>query len=629
MAWGQISPGALSRAHAGLDGPTRCATCHNFGLGQRSLKCLDCHTEIAKRVAAKQGYHAVAYRPSTAQTDCARCHLEHNGRQFQITRLDKKAFDHRSLAGFALEGKHAQLNCEQCHTSAKIPAAARAEIKVKDLNHTFLGLGKECTSCHKDVHNAQLGDNCTRCHSQQAWKPAESFDHRRTQFPLTGLHQNVTCAKCHIAGAADATAKFKGLAFARCENCHNDPHRGAFPEAKFPNTCQACHSTAGWKANAPSNLFNHQTTNFPLHGKHAELVCTQCHKDNDFKRAVAHKLCSNCHEDVHKNQFATRATGADCSSCHSEVKFKPALFTKETHQQSRFKLEGKHGAIECKGCHLPEGKEAVYVLNKLLCGDCHANPHGQEFAAAPYSSRCEQCHTQERFTPNTYGTGRHNQTKFALTGAHAAVLCGDCHKGLIQQPAMVTGLIAKSTNTVARNYHFGNQSCTGCHVDPHEIGPHESDLQKSAALTCETCHNNRQWREVKVFDHASTKFALEGSHQAVTCAGCHRPVAASRTAKPVVNFAHTLQRCADCHEDVHGGQFVSQGAEKDCTACHTVTRWNDGKFDHNQTRFSLEGAHAKVSCAQCHTKELEKEGRTIRVYRPTPDRCVDCHSDRK
>ena len=618
MLFAQISPGPLSRAHAALDGATQCANCHNFGAGQRSLKCLECHVEIGKRVDTKQGYHAIAYRASAAQTDCARCHQEHNGRQFQVTRFDKKSFDHRALAGFALEGKHAQLSCEQCHTAAKVSSAARAEIKVKDLNRSFLGLGKECSSCHKDPHAAQLGANCVRCHSQAAWKPAEEFDHRRTQFPLTGLHQNVTCAKCHTAAPSEAAAKYKGLAFARCENCHSDPHRGAFPESKFANTCQQCHSTVGWKANAPSNQFNHQSTDFPLHGRHAEITCAQCHKDSDFKRPIAHKLCGGCHEDVHKSQFATRAAGADCSSCHNEVKFSPALFTKETHQQSRFKLEGKHAALECKACHLPEGKEAVYTLNKQVCADCHANPHGQEFSSAPYSNKCEQCHTQERFSPNTYSPSRHSQTKFTLTGAHAAVLCSDCHKELPVQTVMAKSLATKNTSVKARNYHFTDQTCTGCHTDPH-----------TTKLACETCHNNRQWREVKAFDHAATKFSLEGAHQSVSCAGCHKPVAISRAAKTTIDLARTPQQCAECHEDIHGGQFISQGAEKDCTSCHTVTRWNDGKFDHNQTKFSLEGAHAKVRCAQCHTKEVEKEGKTIRVYRPTQNRCVDCHSDRK
>lgn len=68
----QISPGPLSQPHAYLEGASKCTSCHAFGIGQRALKCLDCHTEIARRVIAKAGYHAGVYKASGDQLDCAR-----------------------------------------------------------------------------------------------------------------------------------------------------------------------------------------------------------------------------------------------------------------------------------------------------------------------------------------------------------------------------------------------------------------------------------------------------------------------------------------------------------------------------------------------------------------------------
>ena len=91
----QVSPGPLSLAHQSLEGTTKCATCHNFGLGTRGLKCLECHVEIRRRLTENKGYHARSYNASDTQTDCARCHMEHNGRQFLLTRLDRKKFEHR------------------------------------------------------------------------------------------------------------------------------------------------------------------------------------------------------------------------------------------------------------------------------------------------------------------------------------------------------------------------------------------------------------------------------------------------------------------------------------------------------------------------------------------------------
>ena len=55
----QISPGALSKAHQSLNGSTQCNTCHQFGASTPTFKCLECHKEIADRLAAHKGYHAL------------------------------------------------------------------------------------------------------------------------------------------------------------------------------------------------------------------------------------------------------------------------------------------------------------------------------------------------------------------------------------------------------------------------------------------------------------------------------------------------------------------------------------------------------------------------------------------
>src|SRR3984957_10582244 len=55
----QISPGPLSKAHQSLEGSTQCNTCHQFGTSSPTFKCLECHKEIADRLTAKKGYHAI------------------------------------------------------------------------------------------------------------------------------------------------------------------------------------------------------------------------------------------------------------------------------------------------------------------------------------------------------------------------------------------------------------------------------------------------------------------------------------------------------------------------------------------------------------------------------------------
>jgi hypothetical protein len=146
---------------------------------------------------------------------------------------------------------------------------------MKDLDRSFLGLGTDCVSCHADTHRGRLGSDCRSCHSQEAWKPVTQFDHRRTRFPLTGLHTAVSCQQCHGPTSRDATVHYTGLNFGECSACHTDPHRGAFAAS-----CARCHTTSGWKVTKGTltSNFDHSKTRYPLVGKHAAVECSSCHK---------------------------------------------------------------------------------------------------------------------------------------------------------------------------------------------------------------------------------------------------------------------------------------------------------------------------------------------------------------
>ncbi len=228
----QISPGPLSRPHQSLNGSTNCASCHKFG-GQAALKCLDCHTEIATRLSARKGLHATYNIPAGSSQECARCHSEHNGEDFPLIKWDIKTFNHKD-AGYLLEGKHAGLTCNKCHNSSRISPQERTSIKIKDLNRTYLGLSTACVACHEDQHKGRLGPTCQTCHNFEDWKAISvgqgpgQFDHSKTRYPLTGLHAQVQCAKCHTNGA-DGKPRYVGIPFNQCSDCHKDPHHGSFP----------------------------------------------------------------------------------------------------------------------------------------------------------------------------------------------------------------------------------------------------------------------------------------------------------------------------------------------------------------------------------------------------------------
>ena len=141
----QISPGPLSKAHQSLNGSTQCNTCHQFGTSTPTFKCLECHKEIADRLTAHKGYHALLGMKNPNGRDCVRCHLEHNGEDFSLVHWEPslKQFDHRQ-AGYPLVEKHAAVACEKCHTPAHMVPAQRALIQKKEpptfLSGPFAGL---------------------------------------------------------------------------------------------------------------------------------------------------------------------------------------------------------------------------------------------------------------------------------------------------------------------------------------------------------------------------------------------------------------------------------------------------------------------------------------------------------
>ena len=173
----QISPGSLSRAHQSINGMTECTTCHELSTGKPTFKCLDCHSEIARRIAARRGLHAAFNIKPGSSLECTKCHSEHNGEDFPLVKWDLKTFDH-AQTGYGLEGKHSGLECNRCHTPERVSPRERAVIKVKDLSRTFLGLSPSCSNCHQDEHKGQLGPNCLQCHNYSDWK-SDQLQHVR------------------------------------------------------------------------------------------------------------------------------------------------------------------------------------------------------------------------------------------------------------------------------------------------------------------------------------------------------------------------------------------------------------------------------------------------------------------
>lgn len=609
----QISPGPLSRPHQSLNGSTNCASCHKFG-GQAALKCLDCHTEIANRLSAHKGLHSTYNIPNGSSQECARCHSEHNGEDFPLIKWNIKTFNHKE-AGYVLEGKHAGLECSKCHNPSHISPQERPSIKIKDPSRTYLGIPTACVTCHQDQHKGRLGQNCASCHNFVDWKSINmgQFDHSKTRYPLTGLHLQVQCAKCHTNGA-DGKPQYVGIPFNQCSDCHKDPHHGTFPQS-----CQSCHNTSGWKKislQSVNQRFDHSKTKFPLEGKHASVDCGQCHANGDFKKPLVFAKCMDCHKDAHNGQFAKRADQGECASCHTVQGWKPSKFTVKEHASTAYPLQGGHARLECAQCHIPKGKDTVFKVKFDRCTDCHGDRHAGQFAGAPYFNACDRCHTVNAYKPSTFTLAKHKETHFVLTGGHVAVPCADCHKESAEfqpKPAVI--------------YHWSNLNCASCHNDPHK-GQFKDRMQRVRAdgtqSGCEACHSTKSWRELSGFDHAQTKFTLLGAHRATACIDCHKPPNLE-TKLLNVDFKAAPTQCEDCHQNVHANQFAKAGVTR-CAECHNSMKWKPSLFDHDKrTAFALRGAHQNVRCAGCHKLTRVVEGKTVLFYKPTPKECAACH----
>lgn len=539
----QISPGKLSKSHAALEGSPQCAKCHDARHGLPAPKCLACHLALQGRLAAGQGLHA---RP--AYSDCKRCHVEHQGVAYDLVwwgKAGREAFDHRD-AGYALEGRHARLACEDCHQARFRKRTWETQDGVNTVR-TYLGLATPCLGCHADEHRGTrfASRDCVLCHSIEAWKPAPRFDHAKTGYPLTGKHAALACARCHAVKAASGALRpgdrKAGAAPRECSTCHEDPHRG-----KLGAACADCHSTAGWER-IERGRFDHERTAYPLRGRHTAVACDGCHVAGRPLR-LAHELCTDCHADAHLGQLAQRADQGRCEACHEVSGFAPATFPLEEHQKTRYPVQGAHLAVPCDACHRRVGPQTLRSIPGLQlstaklapprltpqlrfastrCADCHRDAHAGELDRHVRAGGCEACHHVETWRQISFD---HGQTRFALAGGHAKPPCKGCHKktdvGTPRERTKLAGIPL---------------DCQPCHQDPHR----GQFLRAGVAAPCEGCHSRDDVKPSK-FDHTrDSAYPLDGAHARVACSACHRRETSGGVR--FVRYKPLGKACKDCH----------------------------------------------------------------------------------
>jgi hypothetical protein len=264
----------------------------------REVACLSCHVDhVFKNMPASnenpncQMCHADPHGPSM-KNECAQCHMTEG---FELV----KNFKHEDYGGFVLDGRHAELSCQKCHSqhlqgSYKVPLQAG------------VSEAKACANCHIDIHGGRFGPACESCHQTSSFEVEQGEQvHDLGYFKLVGIHDQLPCTSCH---APDTQLQGTGIL---CASCHekNDIHLG-----QMGLECSDCHQQNSWR---PVN-FKHNTTGFRLTGAHRFASCESCHVNQVYQGLPTD--CYFCHSDSYVPYIAAHSSGvADCESCHTTI----------------------------------------------------------------------------------------------------------------------------------------------------------------------------------------------------------------------------------------------------------------------------------------------------------------------
>lgn len=467
--------------------------------------------------------------------------------QAQLFSPGKLSAPHASLEGIR--------NCTSCH-----------ELRQRGTSNTL------CLDCHKPLsaritsgtgfHATFGARNCAGCHRDHlgldhalvAFDTA-GFAHDTTGFHLEGAHRELGCRKCHtpdLITAPDVRA-FKGQHGAlghtflglptTCVGCHrgDSPHGAQFGQ----RDCDACHAATDWKQ---ADRFDHDRAPFQLTGKHQAVACASCHPSAPVAGArpmvrfigIRSETCADCHKDPHAGVM----TGA-CTACHTTADWhrvaQAGLDGRFDHGRTKFPLVGAHTQVKCAVCHdarvakpaeiritWAEGTEHTSFPRPVYatCTGCHVDHHDGVFTTTKGSAGCGSCHSGDAWIPTSYGIARHNSdAKFKLTGAHLAVPCDACHAGRDPGGPMV--------------FRIARTDCASCH---QKDDPHQGQF---AGRACDSCHETAAFT-IAAFDHARTRYPLDGAHRTVPCAGCHW-IETPPGGRPFRRFTPLKTTCRDCH----------------------------------------------------------------------------------
>lgn len=328
------------------------------------------------------------------------------------------------------------------------------------------------------------------------------------------------------------------------------------------------------------------------HAKY-EHECAKCHQL--FDKTAQVRLCQDCHKDIARDIDAKAGLhghleDTTCRNCHTEHKGRKARIApidkkKFDHARTGFKLQGAHADIsaKCESCHQPKQK---FREASRECNACHRK---DDVHKGSLGRQCENCHGDKNWKDAKFD---HEKTRFPLAGGkHAQVECKLCHADKTYKNAPLT--------------------CNGCHRKDDQDKGHKGRY----GTKCESCHNDKSWKET-IFDHdRDTHYTLKGKHRQTACNSCHLPE------KGPLYQQNLSTRCVACHRKDDQDKGHRGGLGDKCENCHNERGWKTTEFDHDKTEFPLRDKHKDAKCESCHTGGVSGPKAKLKLEKT----CVACH----
>jgi hypothetical protein len=236
--------------------------------------------------------------------------------------------------------------------------------------------------------------------------------------------------------------------------------------------CSECHVTDSWSVLSPAMKFDHQSTRYPLTGRHRDVSCRSCHVTLHFVD-TPHE-CVSCHAKDYADAVAINhrkaGYGRQCETCHDQ----DALTWQSgfDHDRTQFPTRGIHETVPCVSCHTG----GRYRGTPITCVSCHLTQYiatsSPNHATSKFGTDCAVCHRALTWAPASFFP--HSYFPIAKGDRHSPGVwnsCIDCH------PSQPT---------------YTSYDCTGaCHHHPKsQMDSRHSGVSGYASTKCYQCHSN-------------------------------------------------------------------------------------------------------------------------------------------